>query len=273
MRNQLGSGFAYTIVAVLVIGTLVPFVSIILAALHPSGSVVPGFGWPDHPTLANFAEAWNGAGMSGLLLNSAILAVLVVPLTVSLATLAGFALANLKLPCSRGVLTFFVAGLTIPMELVIVPLYFTLDSIGLANNLVGVALAEVALFLPFSVFWMHAHFSSIPDGLIDAAQIDGATPSTTLRLVLLPLSGPALTTLAVLVFMWCWKQFMLVLILIQDPLLRTAPAGLGFFVGEYMINIPVLSAAALIVILPIAILYVLLQRYFVAGLMQGSLKG
>lgn len=273
MTRNLGRLVAYGIVLVLVLITLVPLAGVVISALYPSGAAVAGMTWPRHPTLANFWQAWSSSGMSGLLLNSAILAVIVVPLTLALATLAGYGLACLNLPWSRRVLTVFVAGLTIPVELVIIPLYFNLRTVGLTNNLAGVVLVETALFMPFGVFWMYTHFASLPPGLIDAAQIDGASAVKTLRLVLIPVSGPALTTLAVLVFMWCWKQFFIILVLIQNPLQRTAPAGLSFFIGEFTINIPLLSAAAIIVVIPVLVLYIALQRYFVEGLTQGAVKG
>jgi ABC-type glycerol-3-phosphate transport system permease component len=120
---------------------------------------------------------------------------------------------------------------------------------------------------------MRTHFRATPPELIEAARIDGASAATILRRVLLPLARPSLTTLAVLVFMWSWNQFLLVLILIQDPGRRTAPAGLGFFVGQHTTDIPVLSAGTVIVILPILVLYLVFQRSFIAGLLQGALKG
>jgi raffinose/stachyose/melibiose transport system permease protein len=273
MTRHFGRTFAYVIVGVLVVVTMVPLVSLVLSALYPSGAAVQGIGWPDEPTLSNFAEAWVSAGMDKLLWNSVILAVIIVPLTLVIATLAGFGLACLNLRWNKAVLGFFVAGLTIPIELVIIPLYYNLQSMGLTNTFTGLVLVQTALFMPFSVFWMYTHFASLPKELIEAAQIDGARATTILRVVLLPLSGPAMTTLAVLVFMWCWKQFLLILILIQDSSKRTAPAGLGFFIGEFTINIPLLSAASVIVVLPILVLYIALQRYFVEGLTQGALKG
>ena len=127
--------------------------------------------------------------------------------------------------------------------------------------------------MPFSVFWMRTHFRSTPPELMEAARVDGASSVTILGRILLPLARPSLTTLAVLVFMWSWNQFLLVLILIQDPNRRTAPAGLGYFVGQHTTDVPVLSAGTVIVITPIIVLYLIFQRSFVAGLLQGALKG
>ena len=270
-RVERWSGFA--ILVVLAIGIVIPFLSIFLASMQPSGSAVTGLSWPEQWSLENYRQAWTVAGFSGLLQNSLMVALVVVPVSLIISTLAGYALGTMDLPGGNAVFLFFVAGLTIPVELIVIPLYFDLQLVGLTNSLWGVILAEIALFMPFSVFWMRTHFRATPRELIEAARIDGASVVTILRRVLLPLARPSLTTLAVLVFMWSWNQFLLVLILIQDPDRRTAPAGLGFFVGQHTTDIPVLSAGTVVVILPILVLYLVFQRSFIAGLLQGALKG
>jgi raffinose/stachyose/melibiose transport system permease protein len=127
--------------------------------------------------------------------------------------------------------------------------------------------------MPFGVYWMQNHFAAVPRELLEAARVDGARSFAILVRILLPISWPAVTTLGVLYFMWSWNQFLLVIVLMQDPDRRTAPAGLGFFVGQYSTDIPLLSAASLIVIGPIVVLYLLFQRNFVSGLTQGAVKG
>lgn len=252
---------------------VVPFLSIVLASLQPAGSAVTGLSWPTEWSLENYRQAWSVAGFSQLLRNSLLVALVVVPVSVLLATLAGYALGTMNLRGGDGVLLFFVAGLTIPVEFVVIPLYFNFQSVGLGGSLVGVMLAEIALFMPFSVYWMRNHFRSMPKELVEAARVDGASSATVLRRIMLPLARPSLMTLSVLVFMWCWNQFLLVLILIQEPGSRTAPAGLGFFAGQHNLDVPALSAGTVIVILPIVLVYLFFQRSFVAGLLQGGLKG
>jgi raffinose/stachyose/melibiose transport system permease protein len=208
-----------------------------------------------------------------LVTNSFLIAAGVVPLSLLLATLAAYSLATLN-PFGGKVLSVtFVLGLTLPIELVVVALYFDLTQVGLTNSYLGVILAETALFMPFGVYWMQTHFAALPVELLDAARVDGARSLTILTRVLLPISWPALTTLGVLYFMWSWNQFLLVIVLMQDPALRTAPTGLGLFVGQYSANIPLLSAASLIVIGPIVVLYLIFQRNFVSGITQGAVKG
>ncbi|HVQ92918.1 MAG TPA: carbohydrate ABC transporter permease [Mycobacteriales bacterium] len=263
----------YLVLTLMAVAILLPLVSIVLAALHPSGAQISGLSIPTTWSWSNFVDAWNDAHFNRLTLSGLIIAAGVVPLALVLATLAGYSLATLDPVGGRALSLGFVLGLTLPIELVVVALYFDLRQVGLTNSYAGVILAETALFMPFGVYWMHNHFGSVPVELVDAARVDGARSFTILTRVLLPISWPALTTLGLLYFMWSWNQFLLVIVLMQDPNLRTAPSGLGFFVGQYSTNIPLLSAASLIVIGPIVALYLVFQRNFVSGLTQGAIKG
>ncbi|MEU9745952.1 carbohydrate ABC transporter permease [Streptomyces niveus] len=270
-RAERWSGYA--LLTVMAIAVVVPFLSVLLASLRPAGEPVTGLAWPVEWNLANYRRAWTVAGFSDLIRSSLVVALGVVPASLVLATLAGYALGTMRLPGGNAVAAFFIAGLTIPVELIVVPLYFDLRAVGLTNTYLGVILVEIALFMPFSVFWMRTHFRATPPSLVEAARIDGASSGTILLRVLLPLARPSLMTLGVLVFMWSWNQFLLVLVLIQDATLRTAPAGLGFFVGQNNTDVPTLAAGTVIVMLPIMIVYLLFQRSFVTGLLQGAMKG
>jgi ABC-type glycerol-3-phosphate transport system permease component len=263
----------YLVLSTMAASVLLPFVSVVLAALHPSGAQVGGLSLPDNVTWSNFADAWRAARFDDLVPSSLIIAAGVVPLSLVLATLAAYSLATLNPFGGRTLSVAFVLGLTLPIELVVVALYFDLRQVGLTNSYLGVILAETALFMPFGVYWMQNHFAAMPVELLEAARVDGARSFTILARILLPISRPALTTLGLLYFMWSWNQFLLVIVLMQDPARRTAPTGLGFFVGQYSTNIPLLSAASLIVIGPIVVLYLIFQRHFVSGLTQGAIKG
>lgn len=262
----------YAVLVAMTVVVLVPFLGIILAALHPADAQVGGLSLPSRLSWENFEIAWGQANFDNLIGSSILIAVCVVPLALILATLAAYGLQVLKAPGAAFITPAFVFGLTIPVELVVVALYFNLRGIGLSNSYLGVILAETALFMPFGIYWMHTHFSTVPRELIEAGRIDGGKDLTVLLRVLLPISWPAITTLAVLYFMWSWNQLLLVLVLMQDPDKRTAPAGLGYFVGQYSTNIPLLSAASIIVIAPIVIVYLIFQRSFVSGITQGAIK-
>lgn len=268
-----GVSIRYGVLVVLAVMVLLPFAGIILAALHPPGAQLNGLSIPERWSWQTLALAWERGNFTALMRSSVLISVCVVPLALVLATLAGYGLTILKVWGHKTVTAGFVLGLTLPIELIVVALYFNLREVGLTNSYLGIILAEVALFMPFGVYWMRSHFSNIPDELVEAARIDGARDIVVLARVLLPISWPAITTLSVLYFMWSWNQFLLVLVMMQDPGRRTAPGGLGLFVGQYSTDIPLLSAAGLIVITPIVVVYLLFQRSFVNGITQGAIKG
>ncbi|MEW2395203.1 carbohydrate ABC transporter permease [Streptomyces sp. NPDC046862] len=264
---------APAVLAVFVAVVLVPFLSLLLASLQPAGTPLTGLAWPDGIHLENFVHAWSAAGFGPLLRSSAVIALAVVPAAVLCATLAGYALATMDVPGGGKFYGYVLLGLSIPTEVTVIPLYYDLRALGLTNTVPGLALAEIAAFMPFGVFWMRAHFATVPRSLIEAARLDGASSWTTLWRVLMPSSRPAVTTLGVLYFVWSWNQFLLPLILIQDPAKRTAPAGLGFFTGQFDVDVPLLAAATLIVIAPVVLVYLFFQRHFINGVLSGALKG
>lgn len=264
------SMIGYLLLFALALGILVPFIAIILAALHPPDTALTGVSWPETFSWGNFALAWRDGHYATLMATSLKVELLVVPLTLILAALSGYALGGMRTPGAKLWSLLFLLGMVLPIEVIIVPLYFSLRDLGLTNSLVILGLVESGAFLPFGVYWMRTHFAGLPKDLLEAAALDGATPWRLFTRIHLPLAAAPLTTLGVIYFMWCWNQFLLVLTLISDTKARTAPAGLGFFVGPYSTDIPLLSAATLIVIIPVVIVYAIFQRQFIAGLLRGA---
>lgn len=260
------------LLGVVLAAVLVPFAVLVVTALYPADTLVPGLLPPWPPRFDNFAAAWKQAGFGSLLASSAIIAVVVVPVTAVLASLAGYAFATMRVPFGRLIYTLFLAGLTLPLVAIVIPLYFGFRDLGLLNSYWSVILPLSAAFLPFGVVWMRSYFAALPHELLDAAAVDGAGRLRMLLSIMLPLARPALVTLMLLDFMWAWNHFLLALILIRDPSRRTAPAGLGAFVGQYGTQIPLLAAGTLMVIAPVVVVYLIFQRQFVAGLTQGALK-
>ncbi|MEU7842160.1 carbohydrate ABC transporter permease [Micromonospora sp. NPDC049114] len=251
---------------------LVPFYAILAASLQPQDNLSPGLAWPSDPQWHNYVDAWSTGGFADLMRSSLIIALGVVPLALVLATLAGYGLAMMRLAVRGPIFALLMLGLALPYESIVIPLYYDLKSVGLLNTYWAVILPLIGAFMPFGVFWMRSHFESLPPELTEAAEMDGATSRQILRQVLLPTARPALTTLGLLYFMWAWNQFLLALILIQDPAMRTAPSGLGKFIQAYGRNIPLLSAGTIIVIVPVVILYLFFQRHFVKGILSGAIK-
>lgn len=272
MRSPASRVLSAVFLLVAVLSVVIPFLALVSAALQPADTLVPRLTWPSDPQWGNFATAWSMAGFGSLLASSAIIAVVVVPISVVCATLAGYAMGTMRMPAKGVLFAFFIAGLTLPYEAIVVPLYFSMRSTGLIDTYWAVILPLVGAFMPFGIFWMRTHFESVPAEIIEAAQLDGAGRFRTLVQILIPGAKPAIITYALLTFMWAWNQFLLALILVRDPSRRTAPSGLGTFVQQYGENIPLLAAGTIIVIAPIVVLYFIFQRKFVAGLVQGALK-
>lgn len=253
--------------------TVMPFVSLFVTALHPSGTYPPGLDWPSHPHWGNFTAAYRAAHMGELLKSSTLIVVGVVPLSLILGTMAGFALGHLRMAGRRLVFLTFVLGLTLPFEGIITPLYSQVRDFGLLNTRWAIIVPLIGLFMPFSVFWMRAHFVTMPKELSEGARIDGANVWQLFWRIHVPLARPAISSLAILLFLWTWNQFLLAIVLVDDPAKRTMAGALGAFQGQWGTDIPLLCAGSLLILAPTLLIFLIFQRRFVTALLQGSLKG
>jgi raffinose/stachyose/melibiose transport system permease protein len=253
--------------------TVMPFVSLFVTALHPSSTYPPGLDWPSHPRWGNFSAAFRAAHMGELLTSSTLIVLGVVPVSLLLATMAGFALGHLRMAGRRLVFLTFVLGLTLPFEGIVTPLYYQMREIGLLNTRWAIIVPLIGLFMPFSVFWMRAHFVNMPKDLSEGARIDGANIWQLFWRIHVPLAMPALSSLAILLFLWTWNQFLLAIVLVDDPAKRTMAGALGAFQGQWGTDIPLLCAGSLLILAPTLVIFLIFQRRFVAALLQGSLKG
>jgi raffinose/stachyose/melibiose transport system permease protein len=264
---------ARTLIVLLMAITLLPFLSMLSAALAPQGTYPSGLQWPADPQWGNFVRAFEVARMDQLLLSSGLIVLGVVPLAVLLATMAGYGLAKLTTDNYKWLYLIFVFGLTLPFEAVITPLYYEVRAMGLLNTRFAIILPLLGLYMPFGVYWMRAHFLNVPKDLSEAAQIDGATRWTEFWHVQVPLARPAIMSLTILLFLWTWNQFLLPVVLVQDPMQRTMAGALGAFQGQWGTDIPLLCAGSLLILTPTVIIFLIFQRQFVAALMQGAVKG
>ncbi len=258
---------------VILVVTLLPLVNMLSAALQPVGVNPTGLAWPSDPQWGNFVEAFQVGQVWRLMGSSALIVLGVVPISLLIATLAGYALGGVRVPGNRIILILFVVGLTIPFESLVIPIYYQMQGFGLLNTQMAVILPLLGLYMPFSVFWMRAHFVNVPRELSEAARVDGASVLREFWSVQLPLAAPALSALAILLFIWTWNQFLLPVALVSDPLNRTVAGALTFFQGQYSLSIPLLNAGALIIIAPAVIVFLIFQRRFINALLQGAVKG
>lgn len=270
-RSERYAGRAFLIALVAI--TILPFVSIFTTALYPSGSVPVGLSFPADPQWGNFIEAFQVANMTSLLASSVFIVLAVVPIALVISTMAGFAIGLLRIPGAGIVLLLFVFGLTLPFEGIITPLYFLARELGILNTRLAIVLPLIGLFMPFAVFWMRAHFVNMPVEVSEAARVDGASIWDLFWRIHVPLARAPIASLGILMSVWAWNQFLLALVLIEDPTQRTMAGALGAFQGHYATDIPLLSAGTIIILIPTLLVFIIFQRHVISALLQGSVKG
>jgi raffinose/stachyose/melibiose transport system permease protein len=264
---------ARILIGILTALTLLPFLSMFTAALAPPNTYPPGLQWPAEPQWGNFARAFEVAKMDQLLWSSTLIVLGVVPVAVLIATMAGYGLAKLDAGRGKWFYLVFVLGLTLPFEAVITPLYYQIKAMGLLNTRFAIILPLIGLFMPFGVYWMRTFFVNVPREIAEAAEVDGASEWQQFWKVQVPMARAAIMSLMILFFLWTWNQFLLPVVLVQDPLRRTMAGALGAFQGQWGTDIPLLCAGALLILAPTVILFLIFQKQFVAALLQGAVKG
>jgi ABC-type glycerol-3-phosphate transport system permease component len=227
---------------------------------------------------ANYARAWSQGRFGEYFLNSVLVTGASVGLIVALGAGAAYALARFSHPMGRAVYALFVAGLTLPAQLAIVPLFFEMRAAGLLNSRAGLVLVYAANGLPFAVFVLAGFFRSLPRSLHEAALVDGCGEFSAFWRVLLPLARPGLVTVAIFQFIGVWKEYFYAFMLVGGDATgaaRTLPLGLAnlSITAEYRTEYGMLFAGIIIVMAPILAVYVLLQRQIVRGIAAGALKG
>lgn len=233
---------------------------------------------PAAPHPENYVRAWGEAGFGDYLLNSVVVTSASVALILGLGSMAACALARFRLPGGRAVHALFLAGLMIPAQLGIVPLFFELRAAGLLNSRAGLVLVYAANGLPFAIFVLAGFFRSLPRALHEAAVVDGCGEWDAFRLVLLPLARPGLATVAIFQFIGIWKEYFYAFMLAGGDgagRARTLPLGLAnlALTAQYHADYGTLFAGLVLVAAPILAVYLPLQRRIVKGVAAGALKG
>jgi ABC-type glycerol-3-phosphate transport system permease component len=258
--------------ALLAMSCLYPIYFAVNNALKTSkGYILDRFGVVSDPTAQNFADAWGRARFSEYFVNSLLVTAGAVGLLLLLSSLVGFALAMLRFPGRRLVFVAILGALMIPIQVVLVPFYRTVEGLGLLNTRVGLVLAYTAFFLPFSIYLMTAFYRGLPRELLEAARMDGARFLEVWWHVMLPLGRPALLTLGILNTLYCWNDVLISLLVLQDR--RTLMVGIAALRGEYTTNVPLLAAGIVLAAAPIVIVYLVFQRQIVSGIAVGAVKG
>ena len=263
----------YTILIVVTFVAVFPIFGVFIGSVYKSGSNPSSFKLPSTFHFENFGQAWTQGHMSLYFRSSAIVAVGVVIGSVVLSILGGYALGTMRFRGAKLIFYLFILGLIIPTEATIVSLYYDVRALHLIDTYWALIVVEVSGEVAFGVFWMRATFLAAPTSLLESARMDGASTWQVLWRIMVPFAWPSILTLIILTFADTWNEFFLALVLTTKNEFLTAPAGLNVFQGQYIKNSPLISAGAVIVALPILIVFIFTQRQFIRGVLTGAVKG
>ncbi|HET9163453.1 MAG TPA: carbohydrate ABC transporter permease [Solirubrobacterales bacterium] len=274
-RERLEQALLWLAVAAIVIFCLFPFYWLINTSLKTGADLSSANLVPPHPTLDNYTSIFKDSAFTMALRNSAIVAGSVTVLSLVIGSFAGYALARLHLPFKFLILAILLSISTFPPIAIAAPVFEIWTDIGLYNTYLGLILPSLAFGLPLTVYILASFFRDIPRELEEAALIDGATRFQAFRKIVVPLGAPGVVTAGLLVFIFAWNEFLFAITLTSTPERRTVPAAIAFFTGSTQFEIPLgtISAASVVVTVPLIVLVLIFQRRIVAGLTAGAVKG
>lgn len=273
MNRSLAKVLVYAALALLCAATLLPLVWMVVASFMPAGEAgsFPPRLWPSQPTLEHYQALFARLNLGRYLLNSAFLSVLVTAVSLLVNALAGYAFAKLRFRFRDRIFKGLLGLLVIPAQVTMLPLFLLLKELGLVNTYAGVLIPGLASV--FGIFLIRQFAFAIPDDLIDAARLDGAGEGRIFWTVALPLLKPILVTLALFTFMGVWNDFLWPLIILTDDAKYTLPVALANLSGERVQDTELMMAGAVLTVMPVLVVFLALQRYYIQGLMLGGVKG
>jgi ABC-type glycerol-3-phosphate transport system permease component len=264
----------HVLVAVVVIGFLLPFTWMLSTALKPPGEIFtfPPRVFPQQPTLENFAVAFNPTFLRyGF--NSMLVCTITTTVTLFFALLSAYAFSRLRFPGRRFFLVLIILTQLLPLAVLIVPMHRIMSGMGLMNTYPALIIAYLTFTVPVAVWLLRGFIAGIPIEIEEAAMIDGCTRFQSFFRVVLPLAVPGLTATATYVFFITWQELMFASAFTITRDMRTLPRGVLDFIGERVTDWGGLMAASLLVCVPVFFLFLILQQRFIAGLTQGAIKG
>ena len=265
----------YVMLGVFALIAIYPITQIITISLRPGDRLLSTSLAliPDDATLESYRRLFFETAFLRWLANSLIVALAVTVTGVALASTAGYALSRYRFAGRGGFLTGLLVTQMFPATMLLLPLYVVLIYFRLLNSYLGLVLIYTATALPFCVWQMKGYYDTIPAALEEAARIDGCTPWQAFSRVILPLAAPALVITALFSFMTAWNEFVIANVVLQDTEMFTVPLGLKLFQDALTTEWGLYSAGALVVSLPVVVMFIALSRYLVSGLTLGSVKG
>lgn len=257
--------------------TLFPVWWILALSFKPPAEIGTDGGriWPRHWTLQNYVGIFRTSEFLHALANSIGIALIATTIAVSLATMAAYAITRLRFPGKRWLIGLSLLVAMFPQISLVSPLFDIERGMGIFNTWVGLIIPYMTFSLPLGIYILSAFFREMPWELEKAAQMDGATPFQAFIRVIAPLAMPAIVTTAILVFIFCWNDFLFAISLTSTLRARTAPAAIAFFTGSSRFQQPIgsIAAAAVVITVPVVVFVLLFQRRIISGLTSGAVKG
>ncbi len=264
----------YLALVFLVIIWIIPIFTLFATAIKSKADFYTGvslFSFPEKPAWDNFINAIKKGNLFLYMKNDLIISCIKVPIGIFVEALAAFALTRLKLKHKTGIFIFFLVGMMLPMQTALVPINIIYSKLGLLNTYWGLLYVYIGFGISFGILILRGFFNGIPKDIDEAAYIDGCSKWQLFYRIIFPIAKPAIATLVITDFLSTWNEYLLASVIINDNTMKTVPVGLMTFVGEHGTDYGYLCAGVLISVVPVLVVYLFFQRYFVEG-MSGAVK-
>ncbi|GGE19683.1 ABC transporter permease [Marinithermofilum abyssi] len=274
MQKKAGPMF-YVFLAVFVFAVLFPFLWILSASLKPPSELFGDHAFrvlANHPTLENYERVFTQRPFVTYLWNSLVVAALTTLYSIFIASIAAYAIARLRFRGKTVILGIVLAVSMFPQIATISPIFLFMQEVNLTNSYLGLIIPYTTFALPLAIWNMTIFFRKIPYDLEEAARVDGASVFQTMRKVIFPLALPGTFTTAILVFIAAWNEFFFALTINTEESMKTVPVGIALFQGQYTMPWGEISAAAIVVTIPLVIMVLIFQRRIISGLTAGAVK-
>jgi raffinose/stachyose/melibiose transport system permease protein len=273
-RGVLEFSGIYLALTLVLLQTVYPLLWVLFGSLKTKTDLINNVWGPPHELVfQNYADAWRIAGIGSRVVNSLSITAAALIVLIAVATPCAYALARLKFRGRSVILAVTVASMLVPPQVMAIPLFLVARDLGLINNRLGLAVIYAATSLPLSVFILRSFFLTLPADLEDAARVDGASRLAILTRIMLPLVKPGVALVVIFAFIEIWNDFFLAFLLLRKPELQTIPLGLVSFFQQYDSLWNLYFATLIITTLPVILVFLLMQRQFIAGLTAGAVKG
>ena len=273
--RKIGNAVTYGLIFCYLFFGLAPIIWLLITSFKTEAEIVSTTltYYPHNPTVHNYIDIWNQSGLLNLMSNSFLTTIYTVVMCIVVGTLASYSFSQYKFPGKQGLLVFYLVVRMFPAVLMIVPLFLIMRLFGLLDTSFGLAIAYTSFLMPLFIWMMKGFFDAVPIELEKAARIDGCTRLGALVRVVMPLVRNGLAATAIFVAIAAWNEYMFALMLTTSSGSRTWPVGLQLMIGEFQLPWGLLAAGGVVSIIPVFILFALVQRTMVRGLTAGAVKG